>query len=190
MRIEVAGDRLLAYTSAEELLPALCSRPRTAQVEETGAFLPAVLASAPRGWIRPVAARNQADPPPALYTKQQALAGKALFAEQCVSCHGKNLQGTAAPGVAGTDFLQTARRNGWTLEDMRSIVFYNMPFNAPGSLSAEQYAQLMAYLLAENCYPPGREPFPTQDDPSLANVPLHVMPRDHKDASTGVCELK
>jgi polar amino acid transport system substrate-binding protein len=109
---------------------------------------------------------------PALYTEAQAKAGAQLYAQHCASCHGDNLQGTAAPSVAGKDFLDTAKRNGWTLQIIRYIVFTMMPRNSPGTLSPKQSAEVMAYLLASNCYPAGAKPFPAQDDPSFSKIPL------------------
>jgi polar amino acid transport system substrate-binding protein len=128
--------------------------------------------------------------PPALYTEAQAEAGGQIFAQKCVSCHGANLQGTAAPSVAGNDFLQTARRNGWTLAIIRYLVVNNMPLNSPSSLSPEQYASVMAFLLASNCYPAGTTLFPTSADPAFAKVKLGPVPGEHQDEnSLGVCKV-
>lgn len=113
---------------------------------------------------------------PALYTSAQAHAGAKVYASSCLSCHGANLQGTAAPGVAGKEFLATARKNGWSLEDVRTLVFENMPLSDPGSLKPDQYAAVMAFLLASNCYPAGSKPFPSKDDPALAKVKLGPVP--------------
>ncbi len=126
--------------------------------------------------------------PPALYTKAQAEAGAQVFASKCALCHGANLQGTAAPSVAGTDFLSTAQHNGWTLEVIRYLVFNDMPFNAPASLSSTEYADVLAFLLASNCYPAGDKPFPTADDPGFANVKLGPVPGSHPGKNQfGVC---
>jgi polar amino acid transport system substrate-binding protein len=127
-------------------------------------------------------------PVPALYTKAQAAAGAQVFASKCVLCHGANLQGTAAPSVAGTDFLKTAKNNGWTLEVIRYLVFNDMPFNAPASLSPTEYADVLAFLLASDCYPAGGTPFPTADDPAFASVKLGPVPGVHPgENSFGVC---
>lgn len=127
---------------------------------------------------------------PALYTKQQAEAGSQIFAAQCVSCHGANLQGTAAPSVAGTDFISTAHKNGWSLANLRDIVVVNMPYKAPGTLSATAYADLLAFLLASNCYPAGTTPFPTNRDPAFTKIELGLVPGEHQgENKLGVCPV-
>jgi len=110
-----------------------------------------------------------AQPP---FTAAQAKAGALVYRAQCVQCHGADLQGAAGPAVGGTEFLQTAQRNKWTLADMRTTVFENMPFSNPGSLTPKQYANVMAFLLASNCYRAGPKPFPTAASPSLAKIKL------------------
>ncbi len=127
---------------------------------------------------------------PALYTKAQAAAGAAVFAANCVSCHGTNLQGTAAPSVAGTDFLKAAKNNGWTMQALRALVFTDMPFNNPGSLSPNEYAEVLAFLLASNCYPAGTTPFPTEADPAFAHINVGPVPGAHPgENSFGVCPV-
>jgi len=109
---------------------------------------------------------------PALYTAQQAHAGAAVYAHYCLQCHGTDLQGTAGPAVAGTEFLKTAKFDGWSLADVRATVFENMPFSNPGSLTPKQYADVMAFLLASSCYPAGTKPFPQSNQASFAAVKL------------------
>jgi polar amino acid transport system substrate-binding protein len=133
---------------------------------------------------------SSAGSPAALYTKAQAERGKQIFVTKCVACHGTNLQGTAAPSVAGNDFLVTAQHNGWTLAIVRYIVFEQMPRNSPASLSPADDADVMAYLLASNCYPAGTNPFPPDNDPSFANIKLGPVPGQHADQNAkGVCSV-
>ncbi|MGH7102996.1 MAG: c-type cytochrome [Acetobacteraceae bacterium] len=134
--------------------------------------------------------KTATDGVPALYTKAQAAAGAAVFATNCVSCHGANLQGTAAPSVAGNDFLKAAKSDGWTMQALRALVFTNMPFNNPGSLSPNEYAEVLAFLLASNCYPAGTTPFPTQEDSTFAHINVGPVPGAHPgENSFGVCPV-
>lgn len=128
---------------------------------------------------------------PALYTTAQAEEGKQIFATKCVACHGTNLQGTAAPSVAGTDFLTTAQHDGWTVGIIRYIVFEQMPRNAPSTLPPNDSADLMAFLLASDCYPAGTKPFPATDDPALAKIKLGPVPGHPAGQNAkGVCDVK
>jgi hypothetical protein len=48
-----------------------------------------------------------------------------------------------------------------------------MPLTAPGSLTPDDYASVMAYMLSYDCVKPagnGKAPFPTTDDPGLTKV--------------------
>ena len=147
----------------------------------------AAAASAP---VPAVAQLVLPSPPPALYTTAQAVAGAQIFSTRCVSCHGANLQGTAAPAVAGTDFLEAAQRNGWTLAVVRYLVVHNMPLNSAASLSPTEYANTMAFLLASNCYPAGAVPFPVDASPEFANIRLGPVPGPHPGVNgKGVCKV-
>jgi polar amino acid transport system substrate-binding protein len=127
---------------------------------------------------------------PRLYTKAQALRGAQIYAEKCVACHGKDMQGTAAPSVAGTDFLTTAERNKWNLEVIRYIVFNLMPRNAPSSLGPQDSAAVLAFLLASDCYPAGTTPFPVSDKPAFASTQLGPPPGHPAGQNDkGVCKV-
>ena len=150
--VSVQGDRLIMRTAASGIVAALCGKKSD-----------------------PPAAASTDDPPPALYTRAQARAGKKVFLQHCVKCHGRNLQGTLGPAIAGTGFLQTAQNNHWSLYIIRYLVVNNMPLHSPGSLSQEQYADVLAYLLASSCYPAGDKPFPQQDDAELKKIELRPL---------------
>lgn len=135
--------------------------------------------------------RDTAAPLPALYTAQQAHAGATVYAHYCLQCHGADLQGTAGPAVAGMEFLKTAKFDGWSLADVRTTVFENMPFSNPGSLTPRQYADVMAFLLASSCYPAGTKPFPQSEQASFASIKLGplagIRPTHPK---VGTCAVK
>ncbi len=130
-------------------------------------------------------------PAPALYTSTQAHAGKIVYARYCLQCHGADLQGTAGPAVAGTEFLKNAKFDGWTLNDVRTTVFLNMPFSNPGSLTPKQYADVMAFLLASSCYPAGATPFPQVARASFASIRIAPIAGVHAtNPKIGTCAVK
>jgi polar amino acid transport system substrate-binding protein len=128
--------------------------------------------------------------PPRLYTLKQAEAGRAIFMTSCARCHGKNLQGTTAPANAGTAFLTKAKELGWSVANMRSLVVNSMPFDQPDSLSAKQYADVLSFLLASDCYPAGPAPFPTKSTAQLKRTKLQPLKHVKGANSKGVCQVK
>ncbi len=149
-RVAVQGDTVVLYTLGARETATLCGHGSLMQRTRATAGTPV-------------------SPP---FTAAQAHAGAAIYRRYCLQCHGVDLQGSAGPAVAGTDFLTTAARNKWSLSDMRTTVFENMPFNNPGSLTPAQYANVMSFLLASNCYRPGTQAFPTANTPSLIKIKL------------------
>jgi hypothetical protein len=50
---------------------------------------------------------------------------------------------------------------------LHQTITHDMPMDAPASLTPKQYAAVIAYLLAVNCYPAGNTLFP--DSGSIPN---------------------
>jgi alcohol dehydrogenase (cytochrome c) len=103
------------------------------------------------------------------YTQQQVARGQTVYSGQCAVCHGDKLQGISAPALTGASFA----KSHLNASQIRSVVATQMPLTAPGSLSADDYASVMAYMLAYDCVKPagnGKLPFPTADDPALTKV--------------------
>ena len=95
-----------------------------------------------------------------IYTAEQAERGKPLYAEQCASCHGDNLEGSGPmPPLAGPDFQTnwSAKTVGELFEKTHST----MPATAPGTLTADQAADVVAFMLSVGKYPAGTTPLPT-----------------------------
>jgi polar amino acid transport system substrate-binding protein len=128
---------------------------------------------------------------PELYTEAQAEAGKAVFMQQCASCHGPDLQGRSAPANGGAVFLNRSEKLGWSVGDLRYVVVTNMPYGKGGSLSAQEYAQVLAFLLASDCYSPGATPFPTDDTARLEHTKL-LAPKGARpnNREAGTCDVK
>jgi PQQ-dependent dehydrogenase (methanol/ethanol family) len=85
-----------------------------------------------------------------VYTAAQIASGHRIYkAQQCASCHGASMQGTAvAPALVGKDF-----RNVWrsdSLGSLSSCIQATMPPGMAGRLSAADYRDLAAAILETN----------------------------------------
>jgi mono/diheme cytochrome c family protein len=88
---------------------------------------------------------------PAVYTAEQATRGEQVFTTICSTCHGRN-------EFTGPIFALT-----WRAEPVGSLfehISLTMPQDDPGSLSADQYAAIVAYLLQLNGRPAGDRELP------------------------------
>jgi mono/diheme cytochrome c family protein len=111
----------------------------------------ALLAAAPDG---------SAPPPLApMYTTAQARAGKTIFLASCATCHAATLTGGSAPNLFGPAFTASSLTFGGLHQEITT----EMPLDNPASLTPEQYADVIAFLLASNCYPAGTTPYPMDD---------------------------
>lgn len=96
-----------------------------------------------------------------VYTAEQAKKGETTYKEQCAACHGDNLEGAGPmPALAGKDFL--SQWQGKTVGDLFEKTQTSMPATAPGSLTAEQAAEITAYQLMKSNYPVGTTPLGTK----------------------------
>jgi mono/diheme cytochrome c family protein len=96
-----------------------------------------------------------------VYTEEQAKRGSPMYSEQCASCHGPELMGgEMAPPLATGDFL-----SGWdglTVGDLFERIRISMPQNAPGSLSGQQNADILAFIFSANKFPAGETELSSQ----------------------------
>lgn len=83
-----------------------------------------------------------------VFTTEQAARGEEHYLEQCGACH-------EAENYTGANFRN--RWRGTTLADVYQDLTLTMPPVNPGGLPAEDYAAILAYLLAESGYPAGSE---------------------------------
>lgn len=119
------------------------------------------------------------------YTKEQAQAGAQIYSATCSVCHGSRLQGGAAPALKGTVFAQTLNATYLTTSKLFQAISTRMPASNPGSLSKEQYTQVLAFILAENGYPSGNMPL---DTAHLGDVAL--LPYPNQGAKTADANLE
>ena len=91
-----------------------------------------------------------------VYSEPQATRGKAVSEAQCAFCHGSDLRGQGfAPGLIDDAF--TSRWQDGNLGDLFAIVKGTMPQDKPASLTDDEYAAIVAYLLQANRYPAGQQ---------------------------------
>ena len=90
-----------------------------------------------------------------VYSDAQAKRGRELYNSKCLSCHGADLSGgEMAPPLVGGDF--GSDWNGLSLGDLFDRIRISMPQNAPGSLSGQQNADILAFVLQANKFPSGK----------------------------------
>jgi mono/diheme cytochrome c family protein len=92
--------------------------------------------------------------PPA-FTKAQAATGAKVYKAECAACHGAKLSDGGAPKLAGADFLK--KWSGNTLDDFHFIMSTTMPMTKPGALKESEYLSVLAYILQENGFKPGKD---------------------------------
>jgi cytochrome c len=123
----------------------------------------------------PSGTRSTAD---GVYTADQARRGREQY-RKCVLCHLDNGQGreaepfipgqsleregdAEAPPVAGEAFLK--KWNGRTAKDLFDKVTGTMPVGGAGSLTPQQYVDVIAYLLELSKLPAGQQELPSTAD--------------------------
>jgi cytochrome c len=90
----------------------------------------------------------------------QAEKGAALYGQHCAKCHGADGSGDTAPRVVGlkdgalpldppaSREVRTSQFK--TVADVATFAVANMPKDAPGSLSADDYWRILAFDLKAN----------------------------------------
>src|SRR5215471_19336496 len=82
-------------------------------------------------------------------TSAQATAGAALYRTNCAGCHMQDLGGrNEAPPLAGANFI--AVWGSRSTRDLLSKIQTTMPPGKANSLSADDYINLTAFVLASN----------------------------------------
>ena len=130
------------------------------------------------GFIRVAASAGDAAP---TFDAAQVAHGKELYGNACAKCHGADLEGNTAPALSGTSFAPLSHSH-LTIGGVFGYMATNMPADQPGKLKDEDYADLMAFLLASNGYVAGKNKL-TADTAHASTAPLIAGPAAPKDAS-------
>lgn len=96
-----------------------------------------------------------------VFTQAQADRGAKIYADKCADCHGDDLEGDVveAPALCGEEFLW--KWNGSTLDQLFLRVHRDMPLTNAGTLTREQAANLVAYMLSQSNVPAGKRELST-----------------------------
>ena len=97
-----------------------------------------------------------------IYTLAQAERGAEQYAARCASCHSADLRGNSnSPSLRGMAFMfiWEGKSVGELFTKMRS----EMPTDQPGGLSANTYADILAFILQINEFPDGSEELATNE---------------------------
>lgn len=103
-----------------------------------------------------------------VYTNEQADEGEKTFSNICSSCHTDE-----DDPLSGRSFIGT-----WADRPLYALWEYTttrMPYRAPGSLSPEEYAAVLAHILRMNGYPASDVPLPHSPF-EVADIDLDLHP--------------
>lgn len=131
---------LIAAVIPFSLLAGACAAP---QPGETGPVPEGETAEGPR-----IASEG-------VYTVAQAERGSTAFETSCSTCHNvEEFTGTTFQGTWG------AR----TMADIHQFISEMMPMDAPGSLTTQQYTDIVAFIIRANGFPAGSTELPTSTE--------------------------
>ena len=92
-----------------------------------------------------------------VYSAAQSERGAAVYKQSCGTCHGETLAGDIGPTLTGPFWsIWEGRSAGDLLKTIRTT----MPADAPESLKAQEYADVVAYLFSVNKFPAGEKELP------------------------------
>jgi mono/diheme cytochrome c family protein len=108
-----------------------------------------------------------------IYSPEQAARGEAHYVQRCGACHGGALNGTGeAPALTGGEFV--SHYDQLTVADLFDRVRTTMPQNDPGSLSRDEYTEVVAFLLKSNGFPSGTAPLDRRSE-VLATIGIQAQ---------------
>ncbi len=89
-----------------------------------------------------------------VYTAEQARRGAEAYEQVCAECHGADLGGgDMAPSLAGVEFVYNW--HGFSARDLFERLRVSMPPAQPNSVSRQEKADILAFILEVNGMPAG-----------------------------------
>jgi hypothetical protein len=91
-----------------------------------------------------------------IYTVVQAERGAEQYAARCASCHSADLRGNSnSPSLRGMAFMFIWE--GKSVGELYIKMSSEMPTDQPGGLLANNYADILAFILRTNEFPSGNK---------------------------------
>lgn len=100
-----------------------------------------------------------------VYSREQAIRGQDIYAGNCKSCHTPE---------SHTGAMFHSKWTGRTLSELYVYIRDQMPKNDPGTLSPQENADVLAYLLRMNRMPAGDTDLPA-DSAALKSIRIDNM---------------
>ena len=115
-----------------------------------------------------------------VFTEAQAERGQTVYPGSCGLCHGRRLNGAPDdPDMVSTPPLARAKfLRDWEGRSLATLFEYTratMPESNPGSLTDQEYVDVIAYMLSVSGMPAGDDEL-RPDPPSLARATIQQQP--------------
>ena len=101
-----------------------------------------------------------------IVNQEQAVRGMMVFTKTCVECHTKT-------DVTGADFK--IKWHGRPVYDLFDVIHTTMPDDKPGSLTPEQYIDVVAYLVRINGAAAGGAVLVASDTAALKKAKMEIL---------------
>jgi len=109
-----------------------------------------------------------------VFNAEQAKRGEASAGRNCAKCHSADLAGGQdGPALVGADVLKAW--DGMTVGELFDRVRTTMPADAPRSLSPQETADVVAFILSLNKCPAGEKELPSEMD-ALGTIRITSQP--------------
>lgn len=118
---------------------------------------------------------------PGPFTAAQATAGHGAYLQNCASCHNRTLAGGGeAPPLVGSPFISSWGKRG--ANELYEVIKASMPMGNGGSLPAETYQQIAAFIFQANGAAPGAAAFNGTAKTPIASFATGKTPAGFLDA--------
>jgi alcohol dehydrogenase (cytochrome c) len=124
-------------------------------------------------WATGLAAQTATAP----FTAEQATAGRAAYIANCMACHQANMAGEGdALALVGKTFM--AAWGNRTTKDLYDTIHTSMPYGNAGSLDANTYRQLVAFILQSNGAKAGSENLGATTAVKIGSIATGTVPAE------------